>query len=129
MMKLFLAEHEGQALSGALLFLFGRWCVYSYGASSNEKRQLMPNYLMQWEMIRWARENGYQVYDFRGVSPSKNPTADDHLAGLNRFKEGFGAQFVEYVGDFDRVLNPTWNFLWSSAMPRLRSRLSRVIRP
>lgn len=126
MMKLFLAEHEGTALSGAILFLFGRWCVYAYGASSNEHRQLMPNYLIQWEMIRWAKENGYGMYDFRGVSPSRDPTADDHLAGLNRFKEGFGAQFVEYVGDFDRVLNPAWNFAWSRGMPRIRSAMKRL---
>ena len=124
-MKLFLAEHEGTLLSGAILFLFGRWCVYAYGASSNENRQLMPNYLMQWEMIRWASQNGYQVYDFRGVSPNRDPAADDHLAGLNRFKEGFGARFVEYPGDYDRVLRPTWNLLWSRTMPRLRTALKR----
>jgi lipid II:glycine glycyltransferase (peptidoglycan interpeptide bridge formation enzyme) len=125
MMGLFLAEHEGKALAGAILFLFGRTCVYAYGASSNEGRQFMPNYLMQWEMICWAREHGFGVYDFRGVSPSRNPAADDHLAGLNRFKEGFGAQFVEYVGDFDRVLSPGWNALWSHWMPRIRSAMKR----
>ena len=123
MMKLFLAEHEGKLLSGALLFTFGRTCVYAYGASSNENRQLMPNYLMQWDMIRWAKLAGFSTYDFRGVSPTRDPSADDHLGGLNRFKEGFGAQFVEYVGDFDRVLNPAWNALWSRGMPRLRSML------
>lgn len=28
----------------------------------------MPNYLVQWEMIRWAIETGCRIYDFRGVS-------------------------------------------------------------
>ncbi|HET6384282.1 MAG TPA: peptidoglycan bridge formation glycyltransferase FemA/FemB family protein [Armatimonadota bacterium] len=129
MMKLFLAEHEGEALSGAILVTFGARCVYLYGASSNEKRQLMPNYLMQWEMIRWARASGFEIYDFRGVSPHKDAhkdtSGDDHLAGLNRFKEGFGAVFVEYVGDYDRVLNPLWNMAWSQGMPRLRAMLKR----
>ena len=28
---------------------------------------VMPNYLMQWEMIRWALQSGCEIYDFQGV--------------------------------------------------------------
>ena len=27
----------------------------------------MPNYLIQWTMIQWAKEQGCTLYDFRGV--------------------------------------------------------------
>jgi hypothetical protein len=40
---------------------------YIFGASSNEKRNLMPNHLMQWTMMQWAKDNGCTSYDFRGV--------------------------------------------------------------
>jgi hypothetical protein len=38
----------------------------STGASDNLFRNVMPNYLIQWEMIRWAAENRCAVYDFSG---------------------------------------------------------------
>jgi lipid II:glycine glycyltransferase (peptidoglycan interpeptide bridge formation enzyme) len=54
--KLFLTQFEGQYLSGALCFNIGDKAVYVYGASSNENRNVMPNYAMQWAMIKWARD-------------------------------------------------------------------------
>ncbi|MHB1190688.1 MAG: lipid II:glycine glycyltransferase FemX, partial [Armatimonadota bacterium] len=45
--KLFLAEYEGKVIAGALSFIFGDKCWYTYGASSNEHRNVMPNHLMQ----------------------------------------------------------------------------------
>ena len=61
--RLFLAEAEGEALAGLMLFSFGPTAWYMYGASSNRQRQRMPNYLLQWEAIRWAREQGCTLYD------------------------------------------------------------------
>ncbi|NIV33532.1 MAG: GNAT family N-acetyltransferase, partial [Anaerolineae bacterium] len=52
---LFLAEFEGEAIAGLILFVFGSTAWYMYGASSNRERRRMPNYLLQWEAIRWAR--------------------------------------------------------------------------
>ena len=47
---------------------YGNKTWYLYGASDNAYRNAMPNYLLQWEMIRWAIESGCEIYDFRGVS-------------------------------------------------------------
>ena len=74
------------------------------GASSNEQRNLMPNYLLQWSMIQWAVETGCRVYDFRGVSG--DVSEDNPLYGLFRFKQGFGGDFTEFVGEEDLVLSP-----------------------
>jgi lipid II:glycine glycyltransferase (peptidoglycan interpeptide bridge formation enzyme) len=75
----------------------------------------MPNHLLQWTMIRWAKEQGCSLYDFRGVPGSADP--DDHLAGLYRFKKGFAAVFTEFIGEYDLVLAPVWNFLWTRVLP------------
>ncbi|HET6453056.1 MAG TPA: peptidoglycan bridge formation glycyltransferase FemA/FemB family protein [Armatimonadota bacterium] len=111
--KLFLAEFEGEAIAGALSFIFGDKCWYTYGASSNRHRNVMPNHLMQWRMIEWAKKAGCVVYDFRGVSPIKDGQGDEHLTGLNRFKEGFGAKYVEYIGEFDLPISKPWYWAWS----------------
>lgn len=124
--KLFLAEYEGEAIAGALSFIFGDKCWYTYGASSNRHRNVMPNHLMQWRMIQWAKDSGCVIYDFRGVSPKKDWDAGDHLSGLNRFKEGFGAQFVEYIGEFDLPMSRPWYWAWVVGKPRLVSVMKSV---
>src|SRR5579883_2073493 len=55
---LLLAEYQGQLLAGIFVTSFGAEAIYLYGASSNEQRHLMPNYLLQWEAIRRARRAG-----------------------------------------------------------------------
>ena len=67
-LKLFLAYYQEKPIAGTLAYLFGDTAWYIYGASSNEHRNVMPNYLLQWTMIKWAQENNCKVYDFRGVS-------------------------------------------------------------
>lgn len=117
--RLFLADYESQPIAGALCFYFGDRCWYTYGASSNSHRNVMPNHLMQWRMILDAKSSGRRVYDFRGVSPRRAPTPDDHLQGLNRFKEGFAAKYVEYIGEYDLPFSRTMYWLWSTASPRV----------
>ena len=126
--KLFLAEYDGQAVSGALSFIFGDKCWYTYGASSSRHRNVMPNHLIQWHMIEWAKQSGCMIYDFRGVSPKRDEDQSDHLYGLNRFKAGFGAQFVEYIGEFDLPFSRTWYWAWTVAKPRITSILKLLRR-
>ena len=83
---------------------YGDKVWYLYGASSNEYRNVMPNYLLQWEMIKWAIERGARVYDFRGVSG--NLSEDNPLYGLYRFKQGFNGEFTEFIGDMSIVYRP-----------------------
>jgi lipid II:glycine glycyltransferase (peptidoglycan interpeptide bridge formation enzyme) len=113
--RLFLAYCEDEPIAGALVTRFGATCCYLYGASANVHRERMPSYLVQWRMIEWAQSQGCSEYDFRGVSPS--PEADDHLRGLNRFKAGFNARFVEYIGEFDLPLSRPHYYLWTVGRP------------
>ena len=108
--RLYMAFHEGTPIAGTLAIHYGDKVWYLYGASSNEHRNLMPNYLLQWCMIQWAVETGCRVYDFRGVSG--DVSEDNPLYGLYRFKKGFGGDFTEFVGEMDLVLNkPVYHFV------------------
>jgi peptidoglycan pentaglycine glycine transferase (the first glycine) len=117
--RLFLARHDSKLLGGAINFVLGRQCWYVYGASSNELRNLMPNYLLQWRMMQWARDLGCQVYDFRGVALDR-PGSGEHLAGLRRFKAGFAAEYVEYIGEWDLPLSALLYGAFYLLEPRLR---------
>ena len=108
--RLYMAFYEGQPIAGTLAIWYGDKVWYLYGASSNEHRNLMPNYLLQWEMIQWATEKGCRMYDFRGV-PGLVP--EDHpLYGLVKFKRGFNGDYTEFVGEMDLILKP---FIYSCA--------------
>lgn len=102
--RLYLAEYEGEPLAGAIAIQYGDKSWYLYGASSNRHREKMPNYLLQWEMIRWALNSGCRVYDFRGVSGGYDETKP--LDGLTRFKAGFGGELVELLEEHDLILRP-----------------------
>lgn len=105
--RLYMAFYEGEPIAGTLAIWYGDKVWYLYGASSNEHRNLMPNYLLQWEMIRWAVEKNCRIYDFRGV-PGLVP--EDHpLYGLVKFKRGFNGDYTEFVGEMDLILKPFIN--------------------
>jgi len=103
-MRLYLAYYEGKIVAGTIAVLYGNKCWYLYGASGNEYRNVMPNYLLQWEMIKWALHGGCDIYDFRGVSGDLDES--NPLYGLYKFKKGFNGKFTEFIGELDYVFNP-----------------------
>lgn len=102
--RLLLAEFEGQLLAGIFVGLFAQQGIYLYGASSNERRNLMPNYLLQWEAIRWAKRQGALQYDFWGI-PATDDEAEE-MAGVYRFKRGWGGEVVRFVGCYQHTYHP-----------------------
>ena len=107
-LRLYLAHYEGNIVAGTIAIKYGDKVWYLYGASSNSSRNVMPNYLLQWEMIKWAIEEKCRIYDFRGVSGDLSE--DNPLYGLYRFKKGFSGEFTEFIGDIDLVYSPVMKF-------------------
>ena len=102
--RLYMAYYQGKAVSGAITTQYGNKTCYVYGASDNNHRNVMPNYLVQWEMIKWALESGCDVYDFQGVSGNLDENSPHY--GLYRFKKGFNGQLDELAGEFDYNFKP-----------------------
>lgn len=108
-----IAEYKGEPLAGIMAFSSGKRAWYFYGASTNEERNRMPTYLLQWEAIRWAREQGCTEYDLWGV-PDENleileaefNNRRDGLWGIYRFKRGFGGELKRAEKPYDRVYKP-----------------------
>ncbi len=108
--ELFAAFHDGEVLAAMMVFAAGKRAWYLYGASGNQKRHLMPAYLLQWEAMRWAIARGCTRYDLWGVPDYEEEYLEDHfndhqagLWGVYRFKRGFGGSLVRSAGAFDRV--------------------------
>jgi peptidoglycan pentaglycine glycine transferase (the first glycine) len=117
----FVAEFEGELLAALILFRLGRTAWYMYGASSNRHRNRMPNHLLQWEAIRWARAEGCTSYDFWGAPDQADES--DPMWGVYRFKAGFGGHFVRHIGAYDYPVSRPLYWFYTVAMPRYLDRL------
>ncbi len=102
--RLYMCYWEDKPLSGAIAVNYAGKTCYVYGASSNEYRNLMPNYLMQWSMIQWAVETGCYLYDFQGIPYYNDETHQNY--GVYRFKQGFNGRILIYAGEFDYIFRP-----------------------
>lgn len=99
---LFTAQKEEILLSGLILAVCGTNAYYMYAASSMDMRHCMPNYGLQWEVIRFARSQGCTRYDFMGIPPNNDSSSP--MAGLYIFKTGFGGAITHYAGSWDYPL-------------------------
>ncbi len=99
---LYLAEHEGEAIAAKMLIRFGDWCWDMFGASSNNKRNLKPTYLLQFRCIQWAQSKGCSYFDFRTIPEILEP--GEEMWGVYEYKKGFGG--------FSRLNMPTQDFVY-----------------
>ncbi len=116
--RLYLAEREGALLAAILVVHFGLTATYLYGASTSVGREHMPNHLLQWQAMRWAREEGLTTYDLWGIPDAigravvAGRPADElspgrgGLWGVWGFKRGFGGIPWRSVGAWDDVVAP-----------------------
>ncbi len=119
--ELLLATFEGEPLAGLMVFSSGQRSWYLFGASTDLHRNRMPNHLLQWEAIRWARAQGCAEYDLWGIPDASTDTLEadflgraDGLWGVYRFKRGFGGEQKRAAGPWDRVYQPAiyWLYRW-----------------
>ena len=118
--EILVAEHDGKPLAALFVARNGKRAYYLYGASTDEERNRMPAYLLQWEAMKWARARGCEEYDLWGVPDEDEATLEasfetrhDGLWGVYRFKRGFGGEIKRAVQAMDRVYNPLlyWAYL------------------
>jgi peptidoglycan pentaglycine glycine transferase (the first glycine) len=126
--ELFLAEFQHEPLAAIMVFSHGHRAWYFYGASADLYRHRMPTYLLQWEAMRWARNQGCQEYDLWGVPDADEDSLEEHftehtdgLWGVYRFKRGFGGKLRRSPGPWDRVYQPAMYAFYHWWMGRRRA--------
>ncbi len=120
--RLLIAEYQHEPLAALIVTALGERAIYLYGASTNNYRELMSTYLLQWEAMLWARQRGCKTYDMWGVPDEDEATLEanfekrnDGLWGVYRFKRGFGGQVVRHIGAWVCVLSPLRWWLFNHA--------------
>lgn len=104
MAHILIAFYEQTPLVAYELFLFNNILYYPYGGSSLEYRNFMGANLLMWETIKFGKNNGAHSFDMWGSAPPGYKDTDP-WAGFTRLKEGYGSEFVEFIGSSDLVIN------------------------
>lgn len=115
---------EGIYLSGMLYLQNGRDAFYFFGASSDDLRELMPNYFMQYKAMLYAKDEGCSLYDFGGVSGLEGKDNDPE-PGLYEFKKRWGSEKISLIGEFDLVLKPFQKNLYDMTW-KLKDHISKI---
>ena len=92
---------------------------------SDESAATPPSSLLPLEK---GKGDQTQNVDAKAEEKSNEKSSDksaDHLLGLNRFKAGFGAELVDYIGEFDLVLDPRFYWMWTNFKPKVVAILKR----
>lgn len=106
--KIVFEMNGDEPVAGAILLTFGDTVYYIHGAMDRDYKSWMAPYLMHWEIIKWAKAQGYHHYDFWGIDARR-------WSGVTRFKLGFGGEQVEYPGSFDMPISKTWYLIYKIA--------------
>ena len=114
------ARRGDELLASGMLVMEGDRSFYLFAGSRREEpgeAKHYASYLLQWEMMRRARDLGSHVHDLWGIAPAgAGPEHAWHGVGL--FKKGFGGREVRWAGTWDVVIDP--------ALYRLRSAIAMV---
>jgi len=100
-LRVYLTYHEEDVLAASVTINYNGKFYYLYAGSNNVKRNLNPNHVMNYELIKWAIEEGAEQYDFGGVFELNSND------GLYKFKKSFcnKDEPAQYIGEIDKVYN------------------------
>lgn len=78
-------------------------------------KKLNSKHLLIWQIIQIYQKQGYTKFNLGGIS---NMAIDaNRYSGLDEFKLNFGAQMIEYAGDFELVTHKRNYNLYRNYVP------------
>jgi lipid II:glycine glycyltransferase (peptidoglycan interpeptide bridge formation enzyme) len=93
--KFFFCYKEDQLIAGVAVVLESenRFRLF-LNSSDHDYLKYQPNNLLYWHLIKWGKENKYEIFDLGGYQLETKP--NDKLYSVNRFKERWGGRVVKY---------------------------------
>ncbi len=132
--EIFFAKHNGKIVSGAIIIYWQKTAYYHQGASDNSgtPSKSGASYLLQWQIIKRAKELGCTAYNFWGIVPQMRRLEDLNSRkfknhpwyGLSLFKMGFGGGCTEYMPTMNKPIGVfSWLSFLYEKLERIKKRL------
>tara|TARA_B100001964_G_scaffold243661_1_gene322309 strand:+ start:959 stop:1966 length:1008 start_codon:yes stop_codon:yes gene_type:complete len=109
--ELYLAKINNIIIAANIIIKFGQSVTYLHGGFDYNYRTYMAPYLLQWEIIKKIKKEGFLFYDFWGIASKNNK--NNKWSGFTRFKKGFGGQEKSSLGTYNFIYNKQIYFLYS----------------
>lgn len=87
---------DEEPVASCLVLLNGKKAFYYLAASSSLGRKTYASYYMVKELFEYLSSVGIENFDFGGITPYNK-----EAHGVNKFKEGFGGEIVNYLGEWE----------------------------
>ena len=110
-------------LNGHVIMEYGDKAWVLYAGNHNILMDSYSNYKVYYEHIKYCSEHGIKMYDQFGTIGDLSK--DNPRLGLHEFKKKFGGDYVEFIGEFDLVINKFMYFVFNKLVPIYRKRIKR----
>lgn len=90
-------------LSCAMFVLTNKEIFYLSSGSYEEYMQYYGQYIIQWDMIKYACDNDYNRYNFYGIMDVFDKNGKDY--GVYEFKKGFNGYVRELLGEYTYIID------------------------
>lgn len=105
-------------LSAHMIIEYGDKAWVLYAGNHNNLSETYVNYNTYYEHIKYSKEKGIKIYDQFGTIGDLSKT--NPRLGLHEFKKKFGGDYVEFIGEWDYILNPFMYFVFTELVPIYR---------
>ena len=106
-------------LSAHMIIEYGDKAWVLYAGNHNILSETYVNYHTYYEHLRYCKSRGLRIYDQFGTIGDLRE--DNPLFGLHEFKRKFGGDYVEFLGEWDYVINPVMYFVFTKLVPIYRN--------
>ena len=103
LVKIFFTEFNNEVIAGIVCLLYKTTIIEFDAATLNEYRSYQPHSLLNWHVLEWAHQNGFEWLDLAGAD----------LSNLYQFKKKWGGELYDY-------------FVFTKTYPSLKYKLSQL---
>ena len=111
--NLFQKYPSGIIIATLAVIKYGKKVTFFVGASDEDHKNDYPDYLLRWQLAEYFSRSGYESIDYNGMMGMSNTDYDTTL------KKELTNSVVEYVGEFDLVINKKTYYTGSKLNPIL----------
>ncbi len=111
-------------LSGHFIIEYGNKAWVLYAGNHNILSETYTNYKTYQEHIKYYHNKGTKIYDQFGTIGDLRK--ENPLIGLHEFKKKFGGDYIEFIGEFDYILNKPMYFIFTKLVPLYRKAVKTI---